>query len=457
MVEPNSISPQSFPLGIAPRYTTAEPNSPIELYRGEANLDVDGHVASKEATVCLEWLPRPHIQMTVLDYDPLDSFGKSMDVSLRGRPNHIRVFWTSVTPRFFPNGPGPRSAGKVTDAGLSSDENVARIQFHLANGPEFKGEPIRDTSGDCLYTGRATFGDEYWRIVIDCLCEQIKHNWRKRLTTSAGYAITHVGILERTDGTSFPVGDAHAVLDTLGWLLSFCCGGWAYPILLVGLNNEGDALCEEWRCHLVSPMRERRIWFDRDAREGFDIFGAMHEKRSNEQWREPIDSALLWYLTCNQVDEAAVRGAIVLQQAALELLAWTLLVEDQEVLSEDGARKSPAFDRIRRLLSFCGISHEIPSTLSDLTAVAKELNWADGPAATTGIRNALVHSSAEKRARIRSVGPKSRFEAWALGQWYLELVLLRLFGYEGRYANRLHHDVWRGEDVELVPWAAGQP
>ena len=44
------------------------------------------------------------------------------------------------------------------------------------------------------------------------------------------------------------------------------------------------------------------------------------------------------------------------------------------------------------------------------------------------------------------------YEAWSLALWYLELLLLLLFEYQGQYSNRLKRDVYRGEEVERVPW-----
>ena len=64
------------------------------------------------------------------------------------------------------------------------------------------------------------------------------------------------------------------------------------------------------------------------------------------------------------------------------------------------------------------------------------------------IRNDLVH--AKMRANVCL---DAYLEARDLGQWYVELLLLKLFGYNGKYANRLaykYEDRW---EPEIVPWA----
>jgi hypothetical protein len=44
------------------------------------------------------------------------------------------------------------------------------------------------------------------------------------------------------------------------------------------------------------------------------------------------------------------------------------------------------------------------------------------------------------------------YEASDLGLWYLELVLLAIFGYQGPYINRLQKVHQNGE-TEPVPWS----
>ena len=147
-----------------------------------------------------------------------------------------------------------------------------------------------------------------------------------------------------------------------------------------------------------------------------------------------------------------VEGSVILAQAAFEVLAWTLLVEDKQVLSEDGFQKLPAMDKLRLLISDCGIPLGIPSSLSLLSAIAKAENWKDGPQALTELRNALVHSNPKKRKKVLGADIGVRHEASDLSLWYLELVILRICGYNCYYANRLVRGGYRGNEIESVPW-----
>jgi hypothetical protein len=50
-----------------------------------------------------------------------------------------------------------------------------------------------------------------------------------------------------------------------------------------------------------------------------------------------------------------------------------------------------------------------------------------------------------------------RVESWLLTLWYLELSLLRLFNYQGTYANRLIRGGFSGNEAETVPWRQARP
>jgi hypothetical protein len=62
------------------------------------------------------------------------------------------------------------------------------------------------------------------------------------------------------------------------------------------------------------------------------------------------------------------------------------------------------------------------------------------------IRNTITHPTPANRAKYSSHTNQARYEAWQIGLWYLELCILRVFGYQGTYRNRC-----TGK-VEQVPW-----
>ena len=127
---------------------------------------------------------------------------------------------------------------------------------------------------------------------------------------------------------------------------------------------------------------------------------------------------------------AGVDGAIILTQAAFELLAWQMLVQDSKLLSEDNFRSLNAEGQIRVLLGRLGIPLAIPVGLVELLKIAKELNRSCGPHALVAIRNQLVHPS-KKRGKAQGAKEYPYYESWLLGLHLLELCILRLCHYEG--------------------------
>ncbi|WP_434685915.1 hypothetical protein [Pseudanabaena minima] len=67
------------------------------------------------------------------------------------------------------------------------------------------------------------------------------------------------------------------------------------------------------------------------------------------------------------------------------------------------------------------------------------------PKAITEVRNKLTHLEQKEKVHPKSI----RKEAWRLSLWYLELVLLDLFNYQGVYKNRLRF--YREGDYDELP------
>lgn len=207
---------------------------------------------------------------------------------------------------------------------------------------------------------------------------------------------------------------------------------------------------EEWGLRITAdgPWRGGISWFDSLHSELLpQVFPGFVTLWMNKLWQKPLSDALYWYLgACDRRVGIGVDTGLILSQTALELLAWTYCVRDRKMISAAGfQRRLSAADKLRLLASSLNIPLEIPSNLSALHGRPGK-KWLDGMDAITGIRNSLIHPSAHEQ-----VLDFTYFEAWKLSLWYIDLVLLRLCGHTGKYANRLNQR-WTGQ-VESVPWA----
>ena len=365
-----------------------------------------------------------------------------------------------------------RAAGRLDAQDFGSGEALASVLFHVPNLRACTGEGIRDATGNCSGLRRAVMEGGGWRITLDQIGEHARRHvgkprdavddgpcaapnqeFLRSLRESGGYGITHVGRIERTDEQVFSSDDVKDLEEALFRFLSFCRGAWTGPLLAVGLDENGNQAWEEYRDWKVERWRRVHFWYRGCQTDVLaSTFSGFVRRWKDKTWTDVIKHAVHWYVESNMC-AGAVEGGIILSQAAFELLAWTLLVEEQKAISPNGFEKLPASDQIRLLLHACNIPTAVPESLTALVSAAKALKWTDGPQAIAETRNALVHPNPKKRRRLDRAGTGARIDAWSLALWYLELALLRLFDYNGSHFNRLQREGWAGDPVERVPWA----
>jgi hypothetical protein len=246
------------------------------------------------------------------------------------------------------------------------------------------------------------------------------------------YLFTHHLSMSKVGGTPFSCAEAHGQLKDLSELLSFCHGRWVSTALTYGINMQGEVAMEEWGTRQLSPWQRPSSWLD--AHHGMcmlELFpGFMQLVAASPDWEAAVHHALYWYIRAD-TNSVGPDGGCILLQAALERLAWHLLVRERGSLSEDGFSRLPAADQLRLFLSALSIPLNLPSGLTELERAAKELNWCDGPQAFIEIRNRVVHPPKK--------GHKSRqlpyYDAFRLARWYVELAILSASGYKGLYAT----------------------
>lgn len=432
--------PDNIPPTLGPAYSVVEHNQPITLYKGCLEISQRGVVVKGNGTACFAWFPYPQVKFELTDHNPsseVDPGEASLSFPELGASASALISRANI---IFP-GRSKRnqiSGHLVEPVVIGSGQDLAYVQFHLTNFHNFCG-------------GKVAFEARDWKITINQL--ETTGKSVESLKSQGGYAITHVGKIEQSSGEAFEANEeCNKFLEGLAGFLSFVRGFRISPLLLVGYGKSDNRVWQKWNPADADSFRKVRSWFPtRDAQELAEVFpGFMNWW---QDWGESAELALHWYLE-SDAKAGAVEGAIILEQTALELLAWVLFVEKECIVSKEGFDKLPASDRLRLLLSRFGISSDVPSSLTELTQFMKDKqnNWVDGPHALTDIRNGLIHP--KKRQRILKSSPLARIEARELSRWYLELALLRLSNYQGTYFNNLlKREVDYSEKVEQVPWA----
>lgn len=437
-----------LPLELAAVYETSAVNKSVELYLGESALHQDGRSWRGQGSLSFNWLPRPHLELCLTPASagsrPKLEAAEAELVGLSVRTEgHV-----TGTPMWL-SGNGKEVVKARIFAVISGSQGpYRRIRFHLPNFRAFIGRPTRTEAGAARAARLAMESDE-WTITLDSI--DLK-GIADELPVGMGYAITHVGALERKDGSLFSLQDTPEIIECLRYFLSFSQASWVTPVLLCGEDDGGRIIGHNWTAGPIDGFKNVQCWLPTNepvgpqVEEAFKGFAAAWKI---DDKREALRSATEWYL------EAATGGAarsLILAQAALELLSWTHSVQLDSILSADGWSKLPAADKIRVLLGTRSIPLPLPDGFDQLKAYANEFNIMDGPGAFVDMRNILVHADPKRRQRIKA-HPDALIDARDLGLWYVELLLLNACGYNGRYSNRLIRGVWRGQEVQPVPWA----
>lgn len=493
---------EKLPPALRPVYTTTKPNVPIKLYEGDSQISQEinqqeikilGH-----GTVEYIWYPSPRIKFKFeiysqeLNYlvDFLNYYHRSALLTLSDIETSLNVFIDDIS---VGGDEGDWLSGRATKpVSLGTGQNLANVIFHVANFPKFIGRPP-----SALIEGlrkrtieRIELKEQGWKLTLEQL-ETIQDNVRL-LDAQGGFAITHVGKLEQLDGQTFSAEEAREFLDIFAHFLSFARGFKVPLILYIGFDSDENKIWEYWDSSGGNSWKYVSSWFDKNkAGKLAEVFPGFLC-----WWQDWKDSARLIinsYLETNYITTVDVK--ILLSQISLELIARILLVEKESTIEEkDFDKHRPASDKLRLLLWSLGIPSKLPPTkitlsnklrlefllcgislgilcscpkiklqrslldsfqpkstpiLEELVEFTSQNNLKDGLHTLTEIRNHITHP----KKKYDDLTFEVMFNASDLGLWYLELVLLAIFKYQGQYCNRLLNYTQNGQ-TEQVPWGS---
>jgi hypothetical protein len=444
---------QSLPQALGATYSTSKANEDITLYSGGLSLTLRGHASHGEGRVFLKWLPSPEVrleaQLSEASTQPPLALWVGMKVDLNSPFIKERVLVTSST--ISSGTPLATVNGRLERTPPTPTRNIDRVLFHVPNFHPYMGELIRYP---VLCTGsRLSLTWRDFHFILDGVSNL--NELTRDLKSQGGFAITHTGQMMRRDGSAFSAETMDELLSALFYLLSFCRGLWCGPLLETGFLN-GEVVWHERCARHFSGWSKASTWFpSREpsvARSLEALYSGFMELWMNPIWREPLAQVIHLYIDANAA-ERAVEGRLILAQAALEVLWSVTLVEDPQTcqVQEGGSKELSAGARIKNLLDELSIPTEIPVALTDFASAAALLGAQDGVSAITKLRNAIVHPKKENRGKVAQTNSLARLGALSLSLWYIEMVLLRLCGYEGLYHSRLS-----GQTEPLPPRPIGE-
>lgn len=329
---------------------------------------------------------------------------------------------------------------------VSSIEKEAKyITFHLFNFFDLKmrdkSEIVKFDDGWSCRLDYFYLENNTYKIKIQSTREVSKNI--EKIKEDGISRLTQVGRVEKKDGL-ISIEEYKELEEILKYFLSFAKGSWINPSCSIAENIDNETIWDLFN----SPREDYKTlnsWIypqenSSSMSELFPLFINLWEK---ERWKNTLKEVFYWFLNANDGGRGIDTG-LILAQTALERLSFEYVVNEKKLLSVNGFKDIWASDKFRILFSSLDIPLNIPSELLSLSKESKNYNWLDAPHALTEIRNSLVHPEHKKRGKFDFNLFK---DAHTLSLWYLEITILALCKFKGKYSNRIR----RGE-VEFLPY-----
>jgi len=420
------------------------PDEPVTLHEGP--IAVQGGMTGTGRLV-LHWQPSTGLRLDgEMDSMNAPQPGARLNVEIAG--STAEVLFSSMHIEVGAAGHFARVSGSVSRFAKGTPTGLKNIGFQVVNFNDFftRGVYATPTFGFPPHVAELQHGG--WRIRLTAVPE-FRETF-KSVGETGGYAFTHLGSVERADGSLFSAHDADAVLDALRRFLSFARGAASGLPVRWGTAADGSIVWEQWGGQPIDPWKGRDTWFDEHHGNLLsELFDAFAQTKADADLGPPFSLALHWYQNSN-IRAGGMEGAIILGLTALDLLGAMVVVDRAGVMSDSKYDKLVAKDKLAMLFDVLKVSNAVPATLTHLSAFAATNSWLTSSETLAEIRHGYVHSNKKRRQVVLSAPNLATFEAWQLSLWYQELALLYLLGHHGEYRNRLTAE-WLGQ-VERVPW-----
>ncbi|MGL6105315.1 hypothetical protein [Romboutsia sp.] len=334
--------------------------------------------------------------------------------------------------------------GYVNDGYIRSKNSyVEYIDFHIINLDKFPGSLIKHL--DKLFAGRLEFDINDFNVIIDKRYDYRKE-MHEELRTKSGTLITHIGRIKRKDNKPFKTNNSIDFLDRISYSLSFMCGRYVGICLAKGYKNNKNVY-RLWKESMVTPFKFVPTWTDTLSNQhNIEKYMSIMCKSLEESYfGSAIKRVIDWYI--ESLGDITIENNIISIQIALETLSYVILVEQEELLSDEEFDSNSAAKNIKMVLELC----KIPYGNNELELFDDWIRsrFDDGVDLVIYFRNKIVHPvRKDSRANLTI---EDMWNIIQIGTKYVELIILSFIGYKGEYSNRLK-DRWFGE-VDVVPWS----
>lgn len=446
---------KDYPQQIDLPVTMGNPNDVIEFYSGKfllKNGDVEIWV---EGQIQFEWTPSKgayfHGTTTSNSIETVKSLVKigNYDIIV----DDLVLGGALISRQNF--GPsGIKVTGPFSNQVVFGDASVAVsvVRFGFPNLREFSGAPTQATHKETLSisNGRQVFDNEKYELILDRLYDNEER--REALNMTGGYHLLYAGEL-RKKGNSITLEEAREILFEFSSFMTFLNGRNTSAMFATGMH-ENKRYWQDFTDYHIDSYRNVTTWPNVNEPALFnDCYQRFRALWKNEENRSFLHSAISWYCMCNG-DTSPRESALIMAQATLELLYNWLLIETKGLIIGKDAENLNASNKIRLLLAQIRISYEAPAHFKHLSEyIEKTDELSDAPDAIVGLRNAVVHGQLGKRKKVWEMHYMTKYEALQLCIWYIEMSMLFILEFDGKYLNRCSKNRVESARREMVPWS----
>jgi len=430
------------------------PNERVLIEKGNFVLKIDCHDIPLTGEISFRWVPDIMVAFegtaSSSFLNPLMSYNKQSIIELYLDGEKVA---DSTIPNVSYGSKMPLTISGIADGHfIRGDKSIPteKVTFSVPNFVELFGEPIISKVGGQQkhYHGRIVLECDDYTLVLDKV-----HDYKERkvsLKSNGGYLPMYSGELV-SKKAALLWSQIDPIFDCLSSFLSFLNGRRTAALFQQGKNGDETAW-QDFTPREIDIYKPVETWVIPNETEGLGLiwqnFFALWKSKDDADF---LTLAIHWYVEAN-LQSGFIEGAIIKAQTALELIYNWLLIEQKKLLIGKDAESISASNKIRLLLSQLQVSHQVPDDLINLKTIIKD-EIIDGPEAFVQIRNAIVHSKNKKRKNLMNMDIDVKFEALSLGIWYIELSLLYILGYRGKYSNRTVMGFTTTDQEQTVPWA----
>jgi len=443
----------NIPDGIRSTISMTEPNQKIIIYKGIFNLSLGNQVVEIEGEIWFDWFPHIDTKFKGITKTTLQDLFGFTDADDRYDLIIDRLTFGKayITNTVF--GEISEISGQMHGLSVKGDKSIpiSKIAFSIPNLRDFFGLPIKfiNEKGGYYYgKNRVIFENKDYIITID------KHKEFKKsfelLSEKGGYLLLYSGEIEKKSGhiTFEELNKLHHCFSTY---LSFLNGQRCSPIFLQGIH-EDEIVWTDYTGYRSDLFKHVHSWPQNLAIDGLsELWNEFCELWKNENDKDFLVSVIHWYIEGNS-NSGYLEGSIVMIQTALELIYNWLIIEKKKLIYGKDGESISAANKIRLMLSQFNTNIELPESFVNIKSYLdsnKDIH--DEIDLFVQIRNSIIHSQEEKRKKLSKIPNKVKYEAQQLGLWYIEISLLKILKFKGKYRNRCSGKLWTGEDEKELP------